>query len=287
MEQSKLSFRSLSLAAILHILLLFLLFYFTQSDDPLKLFRPQKQEQEPAVVWMPTQSPQATIPAAMQQPLAHPNITPLDKEQTKTAEPQTKPEEQEHTMRPELSHTISQQLKEPWSADRAKRAWQKRVTRASATQQVGAPATTYREGLMHKIIEGIPIEEKGVPLRQRINAQFIKDGQENYQLGLIKGICYELNKQKIMEATNNLPRKIVFKIILERDGRLIDAQFIEPSYSESFNQACLQAMWAASPYRVAPASVEGDPITLVFTLYHHPSGQQNSNVPTPITFSMN
>jgi len=287
MEQSKLSFRSLSLAAILHILLLFLLFYFTQSDDPLKLFRPQKQEQEPAVVLMPTQPPQAAIPATpQQQPIAHPNITPpQDKEQTKTPEPPTKPEEKEQSSRPEFSHALSQQLKEPWSADRAKQAWQRRSSQP--IQRVGNPATTYREGLMHKIIESIPIEEKGVPLYQRINAQFIKDGQENYQLGLIKGICYELNKQKIMEASNNLPRKIVFKIVLERDGTLIDAQFIEPSYSESFNQACLQAMWAASPYRVAPASVEGDPITLVFTLYHHPSGPQNSNVPTPITFYMN
>lgn len=288
MEQSRLSFRSLSVAAILHILFLVLLFYITQSDGPLALLSPRAQEtQEPSVVFMPTQAPQATIPASLpQQQVAHPHIPTEEKEtaREKGIEQQEKPEEKE--LEHETTSRIPEPFKEPWSAERAKRAWQKIQARPQISP-VGNPATTYHDGLMHKIIDGIPIEEKGVPLRQRINAQFVKDGQENYQFGIIKGICYELNKQKIMEASSNLPRKVVFKIVLERDGRLIDAQFIEASYSESFNNACLQAMHAASPYRVAPASVSGDPVTIVFTLYHDPSGIQNSNVPTPITFYVN
>ncbi len=296
MENQTFSFRSVSLSALLHALLLFLLLYLVQSD-PLSLVPPQREE-EAAVVFLPqTQPPVATGQMTQAAP---PQIASsfdsasdyakasADRQDERMQDPEIKNETSLNPRMQPPASTLQQTVPRNWSPDHAKQAWRKKAAQEPENSISTNPEQSYQDGLMHKIIEGIPIEKRAVPLRQRVNAQWVKEGQEHFQHGVIKTICYELNKQKIMEASSNLPRKIVLKVILARSGELIDAQLIEKSYSPRFDEACIRAIRAAAPYRRAPATVEGDPVTLLFTLYHDRSQVQgNGNIPTPITFYIN
>ena len=242
------------------------------------------KQEEAAVVLMDTQPPQLSAQATPQATIPAPQSVPEDKTPIRHEEQKQKPAS--HYAGP----SQTQPMQRSWSPDQAKQAWRKNIQPAPEPVQTYEqnPQQAYQDGLMHNIIKGIPIEKDAVPLRQRVNAQWVKEGHDHFQQGVIKTICYELNKQKIMEASNNLPRKVVFKVVIERSGKLVDAQMIEKSFSPRFDEACLRAIYAAAPYRRAPTTVEGDPITLMFTLYHDRSqGPANGDIPTPITFYIN
>lgn len=119
-----------------------------------------------------------------------------------------------------------------------------------------------------------------------VNQEFSVVKTRQYLKFITYSIGYELNKQNIHEAPCDLPRRLVVEIHLASSGKLLNTRILSSDGMPDFNQAVLQAITAASPFRSFPASFKEKQVSFTFTITPDPSvlAQPNSTMRIPISF---
>lgn len=313
------SYRAFGTSVLLHLLLLILLLsgiYVTQYrqspaftseeehqdkaasimfvDDPSdKPTNNQLDEQANAAQTRPESQPQAARPAVMPMPEIHEE--PL---------PEMREREIVNEYRPTVRRRTPEQARNAWRArpenvtektEQIDQREEPHESQLNARQRFGKALHTtlqYQQEERAARMGGQELSRNGKnsALAKKINGEFSQDVYKNYQAAIARTLCYELNKQKIMAIPITLPEVIIIRLVIARDGTLLETELVRGSpTSTDFNEKLLTAVRAAAPYRRFPSQFDKEQYSFMFKIYPTDSMLRDTTThqKIPITFFLN